>query len=108
MPDLDGFGVAEKLRELHDGLFDLVFVSGGNQPDLPEKAARYGSRFVEKPFDPIEFGVARLRRRAEEQAVSSSYLRSHEIAGGQAKFGSKSSSLGEPDRGQHRASSGWQ
>jgi len=57
MPDLDGFGVAEKLRELHDGLFDLVFVSAGNQPDFAERAARYHGRFIEKPFDPVAFGV---------------------------------------------------
>jgi len=57
MPDLDGFGVAERLRQLHGGLFDLVFVSAGNQPDFAERAARYHCRFIEKTFDPVAFGV---------------------------------------------------
>ena len=44
-------------EERTPGLFDLVFVSAGNQPDFAERAARYDGRFIEKPFDPVEFGV---------------------------------------------------
>jgi CheY-like chemotaxis protein len=73
MPDLDGFGVAEKLRELHDGLFDLVFVSAGSQPELAEKAARYDGRLIEKPFDPLEFGLL-VRRLAEATRARSARL----------------------------------
>ena len=73
LPDLDGFGVAEKLRELHDGLFDLVFVSAGLQPELPQRAARYDGRFIEKPFNPIEFSHL-VRKLAEATRARSARL----------------------------------
>jgi CheY-like chemotaxis protein len=73
MPGLDGFEVAEKLREVHDGLLDLIFVSAGIQPDLPQMAARYDGRFIEKPFDPIAFGVL-VRKLAEGARARSAEL----------------------------------
>jgi len=55
------------------GSTSLVRVNRRQAHSNPERAARYGGRFVEKPFDPIEFG-ALVRRPAEATRARSSRL----------------------------------
>ena len=50
MPGLDGFSVAQKLR---DALPDigLIFLTASKAPDVRSRADAFGAAFIEKPFD---------------------------------------------------------
>jgi DNA-binding response OmpR family regulator len=52
MPAGDGFGVAERLRDLLAKPTPLIFLTASKQPGLREKAAAVGAiDYFEKPFD---------------------------------------------------------
>ena len=50
MPGLDGFSVAEKLREALPDI-GLVFLTASKAPECRTRAADLGAAYMEKPFD---------------------------------------------------------
>ena len=50
LPSIDGFSVAEKLREALPDI-GLIFLTASKAPDLQSKASALGAEFIEKPFD---------------------------------------------------------